>query len=71
MKKKSILDLIKLEYTHFIVYIYAFYGGGVDNIPDRNFYRLVNIDTPCIITYFNVKVCIYPGKCLLVKDNVK
>ena len=66
MKKKS----INLEYTHFIVYIYAFYGGGVDNIPDRNFHRLV-IDTRYIITYFNVKVCIYPGKCLLVKDNLK
>ena len=47
MKKKS----IELEYTHFIVYIYAFYGGGVDNMPDRNFHRLV-IDTPYIITYF-------------------
>ena len=66
MKKKS----IELEYTHFIEYIYTFYGGGVDNMPDRNFHRLV-IDTPYIITYFNVKVCICPGKCLLVKDNVK
>ena len=62
---------IKLEYTfHCVHYIYAFYGGNVDNILDRYFHRLV-IDTPYIITYFNFKVCIYPGKCLSVKDNVK
>ena len=40
---------------------------SVINLIGIFIYSLV-IDTSCIITYFNLKVCIYLGKCLLVKD---